>query len=128
MVKENILAKSLKFVLKDNLLDILYWPVWWYTTGLKKALGQMKTTILQGNNELALTLWIKNLFVPMFAQYDWRGRIISFFMRLVNIIIRALIFLFWIIFSLIVFLFWLSLPIFLIFQVLYNLNLFGKLW
>lgn len=38
----------------------------------------------------AFAVWIKNLFVPMYGQYDWTGRIISFFMRVFVMIGRAI--------------------------------------
>lgn len=128
MYRENIAVKSINFIFKDIIFDILYWPIWWYSIGLAKAFGNMKDTIAQGNRELALGIWVKNLFVPMFGQTDWQGRLISFFMRLVQIIIRFVAFLFWIVFAMVVFLFWPFLPLVIVLQVLLNLGLFGKLW
>ena len=127
MVKENILLKSFKFIVKDIVLDFLYWPIWWYSAGLIKAFKRMTGFISQGNSELGVTLWLKNIFVPMFGQHEWQSRIISFFMRLFNIIFRTFALIFWLIFSLIIFIFWLVLPIFLVIMILYNLNVFGKL-
>ena len=40
---------------------------------------------------LAIKVWIKNIFVPMFGMHDWQSRIISFFMRVVQIIGRAIV-------------------------------------
>lgn len=123
MVKENIALKSVKFVLREILIDIVYWPIWWYTKGIEKSFRWMINTILQGNQELGLTIWIKSIFKPMFGQYDWQGRLISFFMRLFQIIIRFIILCFWIIFSLIIFLFWLILPLFIVTQIILNIGL-----
>ena len=33
--------------------------------------------------------WAKNIFVPMFGRYDWQSRIISVFMRFVNVVGRG---------------------------------------
>jgi hypothetical protein len=126
MIKENVLQKTMKFVVRDILIDLIYWFFWWYTSGLKKAFLKMIDTIVQGNRELGLSIWIKNIFRPMFGQYDWQGRIISFFMRIFMIIIRFFIFIFWIIFALIVFLFWIVIPLFIIFMIMYNTGLFGE--
>lgn len=129
MIGESIASKSVKFVCRDLIFDLLSWPIWWYSVGLKKALARMSDTIAQGNAELGVTIWIKNLFKPMFGQYDWQGRLISFFVRLVQIIGRTILLCFWIIFSFVIFLFWLLLPIFLFIQVLFNLGLWGnELW
>lgn len=129
MIKENIALKSFRFILKDVFGDIVYWPIWWYTGGLLKAWNRMFNTIVSGIEDLSLMVWVKNLFKPMYGQSDWQGRLISFLMRLFQIIFRTIILLFWIIFALIIFLFWLILPIFLVFGVLFNLGIFGdKLW
>ena len=86
----------------------------------------MFDTVLLGLQELGLPVWIKNLFKPMFGQQDWQGRIISFFMRLAQIIIRFIIWLFWIIFSVAVFVIWIVVPIFIVWQVLYNTGIVGE--
>ena len=99
----------------DLVLDIIYFPVWWYTGGLKFIIQKCWEIFLSGNARLAPGLWLKNIFVPMFGQWDWEGRIISFFMRLVQIIGRSIALLFWMIFVLAIFWFWLILPI-IIFQ------------
>ena len=39
---------------------------------------------------LAIRVWIRNIFVPMFGMYDWQSRLISFFMRVVQIIGRTI--------------------------------------
>ena len=44
---------------------------------------------------LALGVWIKNIFVPMFGQRDWQSRLISVFMRIVNIVGRSIALFFW---------------------------------
>jgi hypothetical protein len=127
MIKDSLSLRTTKFIVKDIFLDILTWPFWWYTTGVLTALKKMRATIAQGNEELALSIWIKNIFKPMFGQYDWQGRIISFFMRLFQIIFRSIIFFFWFLISLIVFLFWLVLPPIILFGILFNLGLFQSL-
>lgn len=117
------MQRSLKFVFKDILFDLVYWIYWWYTTGVRKAVIAMFELIAQGNRELGLMIWVKNLFKPMFGQYDWQGRLISFFMRLFMIIIRFIIFLFWVVMALIKFLLWILIPLFIIWQVIFNLGL-----
>lgn len=127
MRKENVAVKSIKFILIDIFADMGYFPIWWYTTGLKKAFLRMVSTIVQGNDELGVSVWIKNIFKPMFGQTDWQGRLISILMRIFQIIFRSILLVFWIIFALVVFFVWIILPIFLIFQIIYNLGLFDIL-
>jgi hypothetical protein len=39
---------------------------------------------------LSLGVWLKNIFVPMYGQRDWESRLISVFMRSVQIVFRSL--------------------------------------
>jgi hypothetical protein len=91
-------------------LNILYFPLWWYTKGAKKAVIFCKNLVKRGNKRLVPALWLKNIFVPMFGQYDWQGKIVSFFMRLANVIGRTIALLVWILFVVLIFLFYLFLP------------------
>jgi len=127
MIKENLASRSIKFIFKDIVFDILAWPVWWYTTGVLNSIKKMSATISQENQELSLSVWAKNLFTPMFGQSDWQGRIISFFMRLFQIIFRSIIFVLWILIAFIGFIVWLALPIAIIYEILFNFGLFKSL-
>jgi len=98
-------------LLIEAIFDLFYFPLWWYTRGLAHALSWCLNLLSSGNITLGPGLWLKNIFVPMFGQWDWRGRIISFFMRFFNIIIRTILLSFWLIFCLTLFLIWLLLPV-----------------
>ena len=65
----------------------------------------------RGNSSLGVLLWLKNLFVPMFGQRDWQGRLVSVFMRLVQVIARGVAFVAWIIFITIVLALWALAPV-----------------
>ncbi len=77
-------------VFRDLALDILSFPLWWYTHGLLRMARWWRESVRGYARLLALEIWIKNLFVPMFGQYDWQSRLISIFMRLVQIVGRGL--------------------------------------
>lgn len=77
-------------------LDIFYFPVWWYTGGIVYALGVAKQLILSGNANLAPGMWLKNLFVPMFGQHDFQGRMVSVIMRFLNFVFRGIGLLVWV--------------------------------
>jgi len=98
-------------LLIEVLLDIVYFPLWWYTVGARHAGHWCFDLIKSGNSDLAPGLWLVNIFVPMYGQYDWRGRVISFFMRLVQIIARSFALVVWTIFCLALFAAWLILPV-----------------
>jgi len=95
----------------EAVLDIIYFPVWWYTKGALHAWRWCFDLLKRGNNNLAPGLWLANLFVPMFGQFDWQGRIVSFLMRLVQIFARAIALAVWLGLCLVLFLCWLVLPI-----------------
>ena len=123
MMQKSVGTKVARFVLKDIVFDLITWPLWWYSAGLIDAFFRMVDTFRQANDEVALTIWIKNIFVPMYGDYSWQGRLISFFMRVVQIIIRGLLVFGWFVFAIFVFLIWILLPLFVLYQLIYNLNL-----
>lgn len=71
-------------------VDVLRFPVWWYSQGLVRALNTGREFLVAYANSLAIEVWIKNIFVPMFGRRDWQSRIISVFMRIANIFFRGL--------------------------------------
>jgi len=84
--------------------DLLYFPLWWYSSGFIRFAKNFGHALRYKWQDLGVGVWAKNLFVPMFGVRDIAGRLISFFMRLVNIIGR---FLYFILFALIFFLWFL---------------------
>jgi hypothetical protein len=105
----------------EAILDIFYFPIWWYTKGALHALRGCFNLFKQGNANLAPGLWLANLFVPMFGQFDFQGRIISFFMRLVQIIARTFALLLWLVLCLILFVCWLLLPALIFYGIVYGI-------
>ncbi len=95
----------------EALLDILYFPIWWYTGGVWRALLFCLDMLKEGNSNFAPGLWLSNIFVPMYGQYDWQGRIISFFMRLAQVLARTVGLFIWFVVCLIFFLVWLIIPL-----------------
>ncbi|MCF7907188.1 hypothetical protein K9K85_02830 [Patescibacteria group bacterium] len=77
----------------ETLLSIFYFPIWWYTKGLKKRFLFFKERIKALSNALALKIMFTNYFKPMFGDYSRQGRMISFFMRTVLLLWRIFLFL-----------------------------------
>ena len=103
--------------------DLVYFPIWWYSQGfwqLLKGLGQF---LINRQKGLALAVWLKNLFVPMYGQRDIAGAAISFFIRLIQIIFRSLALIFWAAVCLAMAVLWLVLPLYVIYQLFWQLNL-----
>jgi len=122
-MQQSLFLKSLKFFFKDLIGDVFYFPIWWYTKGLAKAWRSFSSTLRSANESLGLTIWIKNIFTPMFGQTDWQGRMVSFFMRFIQIIFRSIVFIGWLIFGLVFFILRIVFPIFVIYMILFNLGL-----
>lgn len=98
----------------EFILDFAYFPLWWYSGGLKQAFLGCWHLWRSGNLYLAPGLWLKNIFVPMYGQTDWQGRLVSVFMRLVNVLGRGFTLFVWLGVVIILFLFWLAAPVLLV--------------
>jgi len=122
---QNIVIQALKAILIDIIGEILYFPIWWYTQGLKRTTLWMWNSILGSARNLALPLMFKNLFKPMFGQTDRQGRIISFFMRIILTFSRLILFIVLLFFNLLVFVFWVGLPVLVAWGLMTN---FRALW
>jgi|SRR3989338_9977544 len=120
MYSNSIIIYSLK-ILAEIFQDFLYFPLWWYSRGLVNLLIGVKKFLIYKQKYLALLVWIKNIFKPMYAQYDWQGKLISFFMRAAQIIYRSMIMIFWLILSLALIIFWVILPILAIYEIIFQL-------
>ena len=120
-MSKNILTQASKLLILDYIAEIFYFPVWWYGPGLLNTIDFLSNGLIEANRFTGFTLLIKNLFKPMFAQYDRQGRIISFFMRLVLIVYKGFIFIAMAIFYLVTLIFWLLLPVAVVWGITYNL-------
>lgn len=109
-------SKILTLVLIDRIKKFLYFPVWWYSGGFLDFLKFSWDFVLNMNNSLGIYIWLKHLFTPLYGITAWQDRIISFFLRLVQIIFRGLLFLIIIIITFLLILVWLILPFWLIYQ------------
>jgi hypothetical protein len=96
-------------------------PVFWYTRGLVDAAKWCRNFWFDGWNRFGLGVWAKNLFVPMYGQSDITGRLISIFMRLVEIIARFVVMIFWTIFALALFVLYVAGPLFALYELLKHL-------
>jgi len=113
-----------KTILQDLFGSIIYFPVWWYTRGLKKVGGFLFSFVTAMEMRLAWRIWVVNLFKPMYAVADIPGRIISFFMRLFMIIVRGIALFFIALFAFILFIVYLLWLPFVIVMILAQFGLF----
>ena len=113
MFQHNFFTYSGKIILKI-LGDIFYFPIWWYSVGLARQLKNVWIFLHNQEQGLGFYIWLKNIFVPMYGQRDWAGRLISFLVRSIQIIFRGLALLIWVILALVYIFIWLLGPVFLI--------------
>ncbi len=95
MIRVNTFTLALKYIFLDLIGGVVRFPFWWYSKGLVNVGRWGLRTIRMYGRSLSVGVWIKNLLVPMFGMYDWQSRIISFFMRLFQIVARGFIVLVW---------------------------------
>lgn len=105
----------------EALKNIFFFPVWWYSFGLIHFLVKLRDFLVNRERALALSVWVKNIFTPMFGQYDWQGRLISFFIRAAQIIFRSVAMIFWVAVAAFLLCIWLGLPILAIYQIIYQI-------
>ncbi len=103
--------------------DLVIFPLWWYTGGFLNLLGSLKEFLADSERSLAFFVWVKNIFVPMYGQSDWQGKIISFFIRIIQIIFRGFALLVMAMFALIIAIIWLALPALIVYQILFQLEI-----
>ncbi len=120
MVNDNFLVFSGK-IIAGIIGELLYFPIWWYSVGLWRLAKNLYGFWIGQERSLGFSVWLKNIFVPMYGQYDLTGRLISFFVRLVQIIVRGVVLLFWLAIVISVFIFWLALPVLLLGALIWQL-------
>lgn len=105
----------LQRMLIELVLDIFYFPIWWYSEGARKALFFCVSIIKSVNGMLSPGLWLKNIFVPMFGQSDFQGRLVSIFIRFLNVIFRTIGLLIWVMLVVVIFFVWILFPMFILY-------------
>lgn len=78
-----------KLLFIDLLGSVAWFPIWWYTIGLRRLVDFAIRSIRFQAKKYGLAIWIRNFFVPMYGQYDITGRLVSVFMRFVVLIWRS---------------------------------------
>ncbi len=115
---QNAVYLFIKYIIVDLVGDLFYFPVWWYTGGFKKFVIFCMQKITNVEKSLGISIWMNNLFTPMYGQYDWQGRIISFFVRLFQLIFRLIGFGVFFILILVLPILWLAFPVLVIYQII----------
>ena len=79
----------LRLVLTELFGGIVSLPAWWYTRGLSIMTAWFRRFVRDASERFSLGVWVKNLFVPMYGDTEWSGRLISFGVRFAMIFVRG---------------------------------------
>jgi len=118
MLKQNIFFVASKKIVFETAGDFVYFPVWWYTVGLKQIIENRISSVTGMASNLALRILVQSLFKPMFGQYDRAGRIISFFMRIVIMIARLIYFGIYTILQFVIIIVWIAVPAYIVYRII----------
>lgn len=114
------LSSAFKQIGKE-ILTFFYFPIWWYSKGVIRWYALWYGGVIFIFKRSGVSVWIKNWLVPMFGQSDWQGRLISFVMRTIQIIIRFFALLIFSIFYTIIMLAILCGPLYAIYVIIFSL-------
>ncbi|MBI2414934.1 ATP-dependent Clp protease ATP-binding subunit [candidate division WWE3 bacterium] len=95
-------------------VDLVRFGSWILATAPVRIAKIFGRIIILVNNEASFILNLKMLFVPLFGDYTWVGRLMGFVYRTIKIILGLLIILFLFLLGIVVFLGWYILPIYLL--------------
>lgn len=110
MFKHNFLTYGAKVSLQI-VWEFLYFPIWWYTVGFWRWSKKILEFWHNQEASLGFLVWVKNIFVPMYGQHDFAGRMISFVIRVIQIIYRGLAMLVVLVIGLLALAVWLLFPV-----------------
>jgi len=79
----------LRLVLTEVFGGIASLPIWWYTRGLSLMTAWFRNSVRDASETFSLGVWVKNLFMPMYGDNEWSGRVISFGVRFAMIFVRG---------------------------------------
>jgi hypothetical protein len=73
-------------------LNILTFPIWWYSTGLGLIWKWYKKKNHYVLERTGLLLFARHMFEPLYQDYSKSGLIISFFLRIFFLILKSIFF------------------------------------
>lgn len=79
----------LRLILSELAGGFLALPVWWYGRGLAMMAAWLRRSVREASELFALGVWVRNVFVPMYGETEWSGRLISFLIRVTMIAARG---------------------------------------
>ena len=98
--------------MNDISLNILTFPLWWYTTGFSSYISWAKKRYHYHIQKTGLLVFARHIKEPLYGDYTKSGIIISFFARIILLVFKLLFFAVYLLFlCLLGFLYLLLLPL-----------------
>src|SRR3989338_294745 len=98
-------------------VDVLDFDLWWLLRAPKKIHTVLKRFALLINNEISFTLNLRLFFTPLYGDYTRVGRLIGFFVRILEVLFGMVLVGFILIISFIAPFSWWTLPFYLIIKI-----------
>lgn len=118
---QHLALNALRFIVVDVVWELLYLPIWWYSRGIVRMLRMVRDKVAELVDTLALPILIRYIGKPMFGDYTRSGRAISLVIRIIQIVIFSVIVGVYSIVLGILFLLWLAAPIYVTYQITYQM-------
>lgn len=93
------------------LKDVLFFPVWWYSFGVRNVFNWALKSSANLARRLAFVILLRNLFRPLYGDYSKVGLVIGFIFRIVYFVIISIVQLIGMAFLFLLVLLWLALPV-----------------
>jgi len=77
--------------MQTNQLNLLTFPLWWYTRGLRTVWAWAKQRARYDLRATGLLLFSRHMSEPLFGDYTRSGRLVGFFLRLAILIYKLFI-------------------------------------
>ena len=123
----NTFFEPFRFIFKDILWSVLYFPVWWYTVGAWNVLQMIGKELHGFARAYNLRILFRFLLTPMYGQNDIVGRLISLYVRLAHFLILSIWTLLYTIVLLIGFLLWILVPVVIVWNILFHIGVIDSL-
>lgn len=118
-----LFLNTIRFIFTDLLLSVLYFPIWWYTTGVKKVVELIVHHSRALAHSLRIGVLLRFLFQPMFGMTDIWSRMISFGVRVIHFLILSLATFLYTLLLFVGLIVWLLLPPFILYSISFHLSL-----
>lgn len=123
-----VILATIRFIFIDTVLQLLYFPVWWYTTGAMNVARHLFLQIHTLIRSFRFGFLLSFLLTPMYGQADIPGRIISFFVRCAHFFFLLLWAIVYSIFLFFLLALWLITPFFVVYSSLFHFSLLPTKW